>query len=161
MENRVGDVVPSEAEVEKLAKDLSSVEARLAKLGSVLTPEERQGALKPPDGSETTTKLIVQLLQKHNVSLPGIKAEDIEADLLLAARLAPLGDALTRIQRLLQDIVLQANSERWSATTAGYTALVRTMDADPALRQALDPALKAFGVGKKRGPRKPSAPPVA
>ncbi len=153
MENLVGDLIPSEAEVDKLLKQIDSLKTTLAKYGSVLTPAERQSALKPPDGSESTSRLIVKLLTVHGVSLPGISAGDIEADRLLAERLAPVAESLSVVQRLVHDTILRANSERWAATTAGYTALVRTMDADPELRAALKPALDAFGVGRKRAPR--------
>ena len=108
--------------------------------------------LKP----ESANKLIAKLLTAHKVSLPGIDPADIEADRLLAERLAPVATELGSLQRLVQDTILQANHERWSATTAGYTSLVRTMDANPELREALKPALDAFGVGRKRSPRKGS-----
>jgi hypothetical protein len=156
MENRVGDVVPSEADIEKLLKDIAGFRSRLEKYGDLLSPEARQSTLKPPEGSEATSKLIAKLLTAHKVSLPGIDPADIEADRLLAERLAPVATELGSLQRLVQDTILQANHERWSATTAGYTSLVRTMDANPELREALKPALDAFGVGRKRSPRKGS-----
>lgn len=146
--------MPSEAEVEKMLKEILGLKSKIEKYGTVLTPAARLSALKPPDGGEATSKLIVKLLKEHKVSLPGVKPDDIEADGLLAERLAPVSTALDSLLRLVDDTVLQANSERWSGTTAGYTALVRTMDADPALQAALDPAMKAFGVGRKRPPRK-------
>lgn len=154
MENQVGDVVPSDAEIEKILKDIRGLRNRLEKYGDVLTPEERQSTLKPPEGGDATSKLIARLLTQHKVSLPGIDPADIETDRLLAERLAPVASELSSLQRLVQDTILQANHERWSATTAGYTALVRTMDANSELREALKPALDAFGVGRKRAPRK-------
>lgn len=153
MENLVGDPIPSEAEIDKLLKQVDAIKITIEKYGSVLTPAARQSALKPPDGSDGTSRLIVKLLTAHSVSLPGLKAEDIEADRVLAERLGPVAESLAVVQRLVQDTLLQANSERWAGTTAGYTALVRTMDADPELRAALKPALDAFGVGRKRAPR--------
>jgi hypothetical protein len=156
MENRVGDVVPSEAEIEELLKDIGGLRSKLEKYGDFLSPEARQSTLKPPEGSEATSRLITKLLTAHKVSLPGVDPADIEADRLLAERLAPVAAELGSLQRLVQDTILQANHERWSATTAGYTSLVRTMDANPELREALKPALDAFGVGRKRSPRKGS-----
>jgi hypothetical protein len=153
MQNLVGEHVPSEAEVEKILKDIDNLSARLAKYTIHLSAESRQKALKPPDGSESTTKLIVKLMKSHNVSLPNISAEDMEADRLLAERLEPVVVALGKVQRKVQDTILEAGHERWYATTAGYTALVRLIGIDPGLETDLKPALDAFGVGRKRKPR--------
>ena len=153
MENLVGEHIPSEAEVEKMLKDIEGIGAKLAKCTHVLSPEARQKALKPPDGSESTTKLIAKLLTKHKVSLPSISAEEMEADQLLAERLEPVVEALASLLRRVQDTILEAGHERWYATTAGYTALVRIMATNAQLEADLKPALDAFGVGRKRKPR--------
>jgi len=155
MDNLVGDDVPSEADLAKILKDLSAAEAKLDKYTHPLNPEGRQRALKPPDGSEATTELIAKLLTKHKVSLPGVSSSEMLADLALAKSLATVADTLTTLLRTVQDTILQANSERWAGTTAGYTALVRAMGADPTLENELKPAMEAFGVGRKRTPRQP------
>lgn len=155
MENQVGDEVPSEAEADKLVKEVEALGKKLSKYGGSLSPEDRRYAAKPPDGSEATTQLIARLITKHGVKLPGVSAEDMLADLTLVQRLTPVLAAISTLERAVQDIVLQANSERWSATTAGYTALVRAMGADASLENEMKPALDAFGVGRKRSPRAP------
>lgn len=155
MENLVGDAVPSEGEIEKILKDIDATRTKLEKYTYDLNPEGRQRALKPPEGSESTTELIARLLTKHEVSLPGVSAEEMLADLAIARRMSPLVDALTTLLRTVQDTILQANSERWAGTTAGYTALVRAMGADASLENELKPAMEAFGVGRKRKPREP------
>jgi len=106
-----------------------------------------------PSGGEAIAALVVQLLRKHKVALPGISADDIEADLTLAQRLAPAVRALETTLRLAQDGILEAESEAWYATTAGYTALVRLSGTDPKLHAELKPAMDFFGVGRKRKPR--------
>lgn len=113
MENLVGDAVPSEAEIEKLLKEIDATRTKLGKYTYDLNAEGRQRALKPPEGSESTTELIARLLTKHEVSLPGVSAEEMLADLALARRMSPLVDALTTLLRTVQDTILQANSERW------------------------------------------------
>jgi hypothetical protein len=153
MQNLVGEHVPSEGEIQKIIKDIEAIDAKLEKYTHSLNAESRQRALKPPDGSEATTKLIAKLMTKHGVSLPNISAEDMEADRLLAERLQPVAETLTALLRKVHDTLLEAGHERWYATTAGYTALVRLVATDPALETALKPALEAFGVGRKRKPR--------
>jgi hypothetical protein len=153
MENRVGDQVPDQAEALKLVKQIEDVSAKTEKYSVHLTPEERQKALKMPGGGEDVARLVASLLRKHEVSLPGVDADDIEADLLLAARLRPVAQAHETAQRLAQDGILEAESEAWSATTAGYTALVRLSGGNAKLLADLKPAMDFFGVGRKRKPR--------
>ena len=155
MENRVGEDVPSEVEAAKLVKDIEAIGKKVDHYGVDLTPDERGRALKPPDGSEAVTQLIAKLVAKYKVALPGVAADEMLADLALAQRLAPAANAIAALERKVQDTILQANSERWSATTAAYTALVRAMGANPALENELKPAMEFFGVGRKRKPRAP------
>jgi hypothetical protein len=155
MENRVGDEVPSEVEAMKLVKDIEAIGKRIDKYGVDLSPDERSRALKPPDGSEATTQLMAKLVAKYKLTLPGVAADEMLADLALAQRLGPVVMAIAALERKVQDAVLQANHERWSATTAAYTALVRAMGANPALENELKPAMEFFGVGRKRKPRAP------
>ena len=153
MENRVGDVVPSESEAMKLLAEVEALAKKIDKYGEALTQDERQRTLKPPVGSEAVTLLIAKLLEKHDVALPGLSAEDMRADLTLAQRLLPVAEALSALERKVQDVILQANHERWAATTAGYTALGRVMGASPALENEMRPALDLFGAGRKRKPK--------
>jgi hypothetical protein len=150
MENRVGDHVPSEATVDKLVAEVDGIGDKTEKYTVSLTPDERQRALKMPGGGEDIARLIAKLMRKHDVSLPGISPEDIEADLVLATRLAPLAEALATRLRRVQDGILEAESECWYATTAGYTALARLAGGDAKLAHDLKPAMDFFGVGKKR-----------
>lgn len=155
MENRVGDEVPSEVEAAKLVKDIEAIGKKVDKYGVDLSPDERSHVLKPPDGSDSVTQLIAKLVAKYKVTLPGVSADEMLADMTLAQRLIPAANAIAAVERKVQDSILQANSERWAATTAAYTALVRAMGANPALENELKPALEFFGVGRKRKPRAP------
>lgn len=153
MDNRVGAQVPDQAESQKLVKQVDGITQKVETYAVHLNPEERQRALKMPGGGEDVAALIVKLLRQHNVSLPGINPDDIEADLTLADRLRPLVPALETALRLVQDGILEAEAEAWYATTAGYTALVRLSGADAKLASELKPAMEFFGVGRKRKPR--------
>lgn len=155
MENLVGDVLPSETDANQLLDDVKAIAKKIEQYGDNLTPDERAHAPKPPDGSEPITELVASLVTKHKVSLPGVGADDLLADLTLAKRLAPLVSAIAALERQVQDVILQANAERWAATTAGYTALVRAMSASSQLENDLKPALEFFGVGRKRKRRSP------
>lgn len=155
MENRVGSEVPSEVEAAKLVKDIEAVAKKVDHCGLDLSADDRVRALKPPDGSEAVTQLIAKLVAKYKLALPGVSSDEMLADLMLAQRLMPAANAIAALERKVQDTILQANSERWAATTAAYTALVRAMSANPALENELKPAMEFFGVGRKRKARAP------
>lgn len=153
MDNRVGARVPDQAESQKLVKQVEGVTKKVEAYAVHLNPQERQRALKMPGGGEDVARLIIKLLRQHDVSLPGVDPDDIESDLTLAERLRPLVPVLETALRLVQDGILEAEAEAWYATTAGYTALVRTSGGDPKLAAELKPAMEFFGVGRKRKPR--------
>jgi hypothetical protein len=157
MENEVGAQVPDQAESERLVQDVEGVSASVGRYAVRLGEDERQRALRMPEGGEEIAALVARLLVEHGVSLPGVSAADIERDLTLAARLRPLVAALARTLRLVEDGVLEAEGEAWYGTTAGYTALVRLMATNATLAAELKPALDFFGVGRTR--KKPSIPP--
>ncbi|APR86826.1 hypothetical protein A7982_12175 [Minicystis rosea] len=153
MQNKVGAEVPDAAESAKMIAEVEAISASLSKYVIRLNQEERQRALRMPDGGEAIAGLIAQLLNKYAVTLPGVSGDDIQRDLTLAERLQPLVPALEMLLRLAQDGILEAEAEAWYGTTAGYTALVRLSGNDATLAAELKPAMEFFGVGRKRKAR--------
>lgn len=153
MQNKVGAAVPDPAESAKMVADVEAISTHVGKYVARLNQEERQRALRMPDGGEAIAGLIAQLLNKYAVTLPGIAGDDILRDLTLAERLRPLVPSLELLLRLAQDGVLEAEAEAWYGTTAGYTALVRLSGHDATLAAELKPAMEFFGVGRKRKAR--------
>ena len=144
MQNRVGSVIPSEQDIQKLVKDVESVGAKIQGFTLMLSAEERRHTTKMRANGAQVVELVGGLAQRHEVSLPRISVEDMKDDLALAQRLAPLEQAIARLSQMIADTILQAQSECWWAATAYYTALTRLSDADPHLESALKPAIEFF-----------------
>ena len=85
----------------------------------------------------------------HDVTLPDVNAEDMNADLTLSRCLAPLRTEVASLLQRIDDTILEAEAETWYATTAGYTALVRLSKHDAKLQSELAPAVSFFRLGKR------------
>lgn len=156
MENRVGDVVPSDKEVAQLVKDIESVAQRVAKFGVHLTPEERRRVPKMRDGGEKLVPLVGELAGIRKLDIPGMSVDGMKADLLLTDRLAPVANAAEALAQLLADTRLEAGGECWWAFTSFYSLLGSMAARDPKLATALKPAVDFFAIGR----RKPRAAPA-
>jgi hypothetical protein len=154
MKDRVGNTMPSEADVNKLVGEIASVRAKAEKFCVQLTSEERKKAVKFREGGDAIAALVGKLLDEHAVTLPGVSRESIAADVQLARRLEPLRSAVVSLLQLIDDTILEAESEAWWATTAGYTALARISKGDARLEADLKPVVTFFRIGK----RTPKAP---
>ncbi len=155
MQNRVGSVIPSEQEIEKLVKEVEGLTAKLAKFTVSLSADERQRTLKMRARGEPVVALVGDLAARHQVALPRISVEDMRGDLALVQRLQPLARELDHLSQRIADTILQAQSECWWAATAFYSSLARMSDADPDLERALKPAVEFFARG-----RRPTEPPI-
>ena len=144
MQNRVGSVIPTSQDIQRLVSDLESVATRLEKFTVTLSTEERRRTTKMRPRGERIVELIGGLAAQHEVSLPRISVEDMNSDLALAQRLVPLAQAVSNISQTISDTILQAQSECWWAATAFYSALTRLSSADPKLESALRPAVEFF-----------------
>ena len=150
MQNRVGSVIPSDQDIQRLVKDIESVAGRMQKYTLTLSAEQRRRTTKMRTSGERIVGLVGDLAKQHEVSLPRISVEDMQDDLTLAQRLAPLARALESVSQAVADTILQAQSECWWAATAYYSALTRLSDADPQIERALKPAVEFFA-RRRRG----------
>jgi hypothetical protein len=154
MEDKVGEVIPSEKEIAKLVEEIEAVEKKIEKYTVALSSEQRTGTTKMRIGGENVVGQVGTLANNHGLKLPKISVEGMNADLTLAQRIRPLAAAAARLSQRLDDTVLEAQSECWWAATAFYTALARIASADPVLEKAMEPLIKFFAVGRRQ-PKEP------
>jgi hypothetical protein len=154
MKNRVGTVVPSAEEIQQLVKDIETFAAKIEKFTLMLSAEERQHTTKMRVRGERVVALVGTLAARHQIALPRISVNGMNADLILAQRLAPLAPRLKALSQKVSDTILQAQSECWWAAMTFYSALTRLSDVDPELEEALKPAIEFLA-------RRPRSEPVA
>ena len=154
MLNRVGDVVPTEQQVESLVEDVVAIQKRIEKFTVSLTREERVSSAKMRTGGEGVVGAVGQLAEEHEIALPQITVQGMTADLTLAQRLRPLAEAARQLSQRVDDTILTAQSECWWSATAFYTTLARVAAVSPTLQEALRPIVDFFA----QGPRKKAPP---
>lgn len=156
MEDRVGNPVPSEQEVSAWVTDTDALRAKLQKYCVALTSEERKRAVKFRPGGDAVVALVGKLLDEHEIRLPDVSSEAMNADMLVARRLGTLRASVASLLQLIDDTVLEAESEAWWSTTAGYTALARVSKGNARLEADLKPVVSFFRIGKRT--KKPTDP---
>jgi hypothetical protein len=144
MQNRVGSLIPSAEDSQQLVKDFDTFVAKIDKYTLMLSAEERKRTTKMRVQGERIVDLIGTLATRHQVALPRISVGDMNADLLLAQRLAPLAARLSAVSQKVADTILQAQSECWWSAMAFYSALTRLSNVDAELEAALKPAIEFF-----------------
>ena len=144
MQNRVGSVIPSAEGIQQLVKDIDTFAAKIDKFTLMLSTEERRRTTKMRARGERVVELVGTLAARHQVALPRISVSDMNADLVLAQRLAPLASRLDAVSQKVADTILQAQSECWWAAMAFYSALTRLSNVDAELEDALKPAIEFF-----------------
>jgi hypothetical protein len=149
MEHRVGDPLPSEGDVDKLVNDVGTIRTKTEKFCVALTTEERKKAVKFREGGDAIVALVGKLLDEHGVTLPDVTRDGMTADVQLARRIEPLRASIASLLQLLDDTILEAQSEAWWAATAGYTALARMSKGNARLEADLRPAVEFFRLGKR------------
>ncbi len=152
MKNRVGSVIPSAEDIQQLVKDIETFAGKIEKFTLMLSTEERQRTTKMRARGERVVELVGTLAARHQIALPRISVTDMNADLALAQRLAPLAPLLETLSQKVSDTILQAQSECWWAAMAFYSALTRLSDVDPELENALKPAIEFLA---RRSPSEP------
>jgi hypothetical protein len=155
MQNRVGDLIPSEAEIEKLQKSISDIAQRIAKWTVQLSSAERRGLPKFRPGGEKVVATISTLAERYGAAGDDAPVEGMNADLLLARRIAPLASAVSALAQRLADTELQAESEAWQAAIVNYALLGVKARANHGLTGELAPVRQFFATGKRKRPAPP------
>jgi hypothetical protein len=122
--------------------------------------DERRATLKMHTGGEFIVKLVARLVEKYGISLPNVSIEDMLKDLDLAEVLQPLHDAADDYAQSIEDTILLARSECWSATTTFYTTLSRLADNDFAVAKDLEPIVAFFAKGPRPATPAPAPSPA-
>lgn len=156
MQDRVGNKVPSEQLAEKWLTVINQLKDEMAPYGVSLTPDDRKHTLKFRPGGESIVQKIGGVVRKHEVSLPGITADGMDADLLLTQRMKPVRDAAELLFQFTDDTILEAGSECWYAATAYYTSLSRMVSSFPDIKTVVAEVASFFATGR----RKQQPPPV-
>jgi len=149
MDDKVGDEIPTEAEITAAVKIIVDLRAKLSKYTIKLTPEERKHLLRFRPGGERVVELIGSLSEKYEVSLSDMPVDGMRNDLTLAARIAPLLREVNLLGEELQDTTSEAYSEAWQAATGNYSVLSRVSTANAALASELSPAKEFFAKKRK------------
>lgn len=154
MQDRVGTNVPTSAQVEGWLTTINQLKQDMAPYGVGLTPEERKHTLTFRPGGETIVHALANSVRKHNVALPGITADGMEADLLVAQQMKSVRDAAESLYQFSDDTVLEASSECWYAATAYYTSLSRMVSSFPDIKAVVGQVAEFFATRRRKAAQK-------
>lgn len=162
MQDRVGTKLPTDEQVAGWLTSIKKVQQEMEPFGIGLTPDERKHTLKFRPGGEAIVHALAGSVRGHDVALPGITADAMEADLSLAEKLKPVREAAEALYQFTDDTILEASSECWYAATAYYTALSRMISNYPDIKAVVAQVASLFAIGRRKhaepGPLSPAKP---
>ena len=150
MQDRVGAIVPTNEQVTAWLATINKLQQEIAPYGVGLTPDERRHTLKFRPGGETIVHALAVSVRKHDISLPGITADGMEADLSVAEQLKPVRDAVQSLYLFTDDTILEASSECWYAATAYYTTLTRMVSNFPDIKAVVTQVATFFATRRRK-----------
>jgi hypothetical protein len=156
MENKVGAVIPSEKEIASRVDEMRAVSHGMARYTVELTVEQRKHLPKMRAHGEQMVPLIAQLARDYGLHVPGMDVDQMLADQSLAQRLAAAQAEAAALAQRIDDTVLEAQGECWTAATAFYSVLSSMAARDGELANRLRPVTDFFATGR----RKPTAVPA-
>jgi len=160
MQDRVGTNVPTDEQIVGWVATINKIQQEMAPYGPGLTPEERRHALRFRLGDEPIVHSLAGVVRKHEVSLPGITADGMQADLLLMQKLKPICDAAHALYQFTDDTMLESASECWYAATAYYTAVSRMVSSFPDIKATIADVASFFARRRRRSLPAPAPTPV-
>jgi hypothetical protein len=150
MENKVGAVIPSEREIAARRDETRAVIHGMERYTVELTVEQRKHLPKMRAHGEQMVPLIAQLARDYGIKVPGMDAEQMLADLTLAERVKPAQAEAAALAQRLDDTVLEAQGECWTAATALYSVLSSMAVRDGELANRLRPVTDFFATGRRK-----------
>jgi hypothetical protein len=158
MQDRVGAKIPTDEQVAGWLGSIKQLHEDIAPFGVGLTPDERKHTLKFRPGGEPIVHALAASVRNHDLSLPGITADGMEADLTLVQKLKPVRDAAEALYQLTDDTILEASSECWYAATAFYTTFSRMVSTFPDIKAVVAQVSSFFAIRRRKQPE--PVPPV-
>jgi len=152
MKDQVGTRVPTQEQTDQWVAEIRRLREEMAPYGVGLTPEDRKHTLKFRAGGEPIVQKISRAVRAHEMSLPGITPDGMDADLLLIQRMKPVRDAAEGLFQFADDTILEAGSECWYAATAYYTGLARVVSTFPDIKNVVEEIGSFFARRRKRQP---------
>jgi hypothetical protein len=150
MQDLTGKKVPSEQLAKGWAARIKELQDEMAPYCVSLTPDGRKHTLKFPPGGESIVQKVGGVVRGHDVNLPGITADGMDADLLVTQRLKPVRDAAELLYQLTDDTIVEAGSECWYAATAYYTALSRMVSSFPDIKNMVAEVASFFATWRRK-----------
>ena len=161
MDNRVGDNVPPQAQLDALLTHATELKTGLAEFGVTLIPEERLSRVKPLRGAESKIRFAADLCERYDVHLKAVPVAGMIADLDLVQTMAPFVAATRSAAQMAEDTQDQAFSEAWQAYLALYGALQVAAEHDAALAEEMKELVEFMKIyATRRKPAAPEAPPA-
>jgi hypothetical protein len=167
MDNKVGDNVPTQQQLDALYAKLSDAITELAKFCITLSEEERTSRLHPLKGAEPMVEKAGDLCQRYNVSVPGAPADGMLNDLHLSRVVRPFITLLQSGAQMAEDTLGESQAEYWQAFLSNYGAINTASAHNPALAaeaKELIEFMRAYRNKRKRhaaekpAPEAPKAP---
>jgi len=150
MENRVGDHIPSENEINAEVKSLDAMRKKTDAFGCSLSVEERRTRTRFRPGGEKVVADVARIAKKYGIDNDDTPVAGMLADLALAARVRPAAAAAQALADRFSDTEMEAESECWHACTALYSQLSERAKNNAELRAELADAKAFFATGKRR-----------
>lgn len=156
MDNLVGDNLPSPEKLKALLTKLREVRAEVAKLGVVLSPDDRRRRLRMRRGALEYVPLLVSLVERYKVESSAAPLSSINNDVKLIGALSPFEDESAGLESLISDTLAEAEHEVWQAFLLYYGVLQSLAERIPALKADLEPVGKLLA--QSRTERRRPAP---
>ncbi len=143
---------PSAIGVASILGYLASITTALGPDAVPLTINDRRRLLKLRPGGEAHAEPVMAVAKQYGLVLPGVDPAEVDADLALLKQLAPIVQRFDAVRALVGDVVAQAESRVWKATTNAYSTLIRYVPEYPGLQLELAPIASFLAIRFKDAP---------
>lgn len=117
MENKVGDNLPTDAEIAARIAQIDDINEWLKKFCVNLSPEARASLTRGRRGAEPHLLQIAETAKQYGWSAPGVTPDQVINDLHMVKVLSPIRQKLALAHGLVDDTISQGSSE---ANEGGY-----------------------------------------
>ncbi|MBK8257415.1 MAG: hypothetical protein IPK82_32700 [Polyangiaceae bacterium] len=144
--------IPTHKEVEKIIDEIRSVEKKLTDFTIVLQPSERDALPRMLPGGEGPAAAVAHLARKHKIVADGHSVDSMENAFMHAERLKTLYREAYYIQKRIEDTILKAQGDAWTAAQKLCEELRKIAAENPRFATEFQPVDDFFnGGGQSRG----------